>query len=361
MAVTLEKTDSVIGCLLGTAVGDAIGLPLEGLSKGRQRRIYPSINKYHFFFGKGMVSDDTEHTCMVAQSLTVCAGDVHEFARQLAWRLRFWLLGLPAGVGYATLRASLKLWLGFPYHSSGVFSAGNGPAMRSAIIGVCYGHDVPKLQALVKVSTRITHTDPKAEFGALAVAIAANMASSKSVISPKKYYQTLQQVLDSEAAEFLELITKACDSAATEQTTESFAAHLGLSTGISGYMYHTVPVVIQVWLRHQKDYQAAIAELIALGGDTDTGAAILGGIIGAGVGKMGIPQKWLEDLWEWPRTVKWMEALARKLAQASNYGVGQSPLPLPVYGLFLRNLFFLVVVILHGLRRLLPPYSYYSD
>ena len=77
-------------------------------------------------------------------------------------QLRFWLLGLPGGIGYATLKAILKLWLGFKPEHSGIFSAGNGPAMRSAIIGVCYGNDSQKLRELVKASTRLTHTDPKA-------------------------------------------------------------------------------------------------------------------------------------------------------------------------------------------------------
>ncbi|TVS08433.1 MAG: hypothetical protein EA424_28605 [Planctomycetaceae bacterium] len=44
-------------------------------------------------------------------------------------------LGLPAGVGMATARACLKLWLGFPPKRSGVDSAGNGPAMGKAVLG----------------------------------------------------------------------------------------------------------------------------------------------------------------------------------------------------------------------------------
>ncbi|MGK7876316.1 MAG: ADP-ribosylglycohydrolase family protein [Xenococcaceae cyanobacterium] len=345
----IEKTESVIGCLLGTAVGDALGLPYEGLSKGR----IPQINRHCLLFGKGMVSDDTEHSCMVAQSLIVSGGEEKRFVRSLAWRFRFWLMGLPAGVGYATLRGIVKLWLGFPPHRSGVFSAGNGPAMRSGIIGVCYGDDRLKLRSLVKASTRLTHTDPKAEYGALAVAIAAYFASHQSVVSPETYYQTLQEILGTEAEEFLVLIKQACQSAVREETGESFAASLGLETGISGYVYHTVPVVIQVWLRHQRDYHRAIAEIIQLGGDTDTTAAILGGIIGAAVGKTGIPQQWLEDLWEYPRTVNWIEALGKRLAQVCADGSRQPALPLPVYGLFLRNLFFLLVVIFYVFRRLI--------
>lgn len=349
-----EKTESIIGCILGTAVGDALGLPGEGLSKRRLQRIYPHVNQYDFFFGKGMVSDDTEHTCMVAQSLLVAGGNVRRFTRALAWRLRWWLLPLPAGVGLGTLRAIVKLWLGFP--KPGVFSAGNGPAMRSAIIGVCYGEDLPKLREFVRASTRVTHTDPKAEYGAMAVAIAAHLATHPSPISAADYYHTLERILPPEAREFLQLIREACHSVTQGGDTESFASQLGLSRGVSGYVYHTVPVAIHAWLTHQQDYRSAAIASVRCGGDTDTTGAIVGGIIGAGTGMRGIPPEWLDNLWEWPRSVSWMKALGAKLAIACDRGVPESAHPLAWYGIILRNLFFLVVVLLHGLRRLLPPY-----
>ena len=348
--------DSIIGCLLGTAVGDAMGLPYEGLSKRQQRRMYPTIDRYHFFFGRGMVSDDTEHTCMVAQALIVSSGDVQRFQKDLAWRLRFWLIALPAGVGYATLRAILKLWLGFRPDRSGVFSAGNGPAMRSSILGVCYGDDPKKLRELVRASTRLTHTDPKAEFGALAVAIASHLSSRQSNVSAKSYYENLQKLLGAEAREFLELIKQSCDSVNAQETTESFAATLALEHGISGYVYHTVPVVIHGWLSHQQNYPEAILAIIRCGGDTDTTAAILGGIIGASVGERGIPKLWLQHLWEWPINVKWIKLLGQRLIDVVEQKVVGESLSLPIYGIFLRNLFFMIVVIFHGFRRLLPPY-----
>ncbi len=226
MAGTRE--DAIIGCLLGTAVGDSVGLSCEGMSKRRQRQVYPEINGHHFVFRKGMISDDTEHACMVAQALIVSGGDVETFAKSLAWRFRFWLLGLPAGIGFATLRAVLKLWLGFPSHRSGVFSAGNGPAMRSAILGVCYGHDTKQLRELVRVSTRMTHTDPKAEFGALAVALAAFMAGrgSEKEVAPNEYYHTVQRVLGTDENDFLHIIQRTVTSVEARQSTESFAGKL---------------------------------------------------------------------------------------------------------------------------------------
>jgi ADP-ribosylglycohydrolase len=357
-----EREAAIVGCLLGTAVGDSMGLPSEGLSKRRQRRRYPHINGHRFLFGRGMISDDTEHACMVAQSLITSAGDVQAFVRSLAWRFRFWLLGLPAGVGYATLKSMLKLWIGFSGRRSGVFSAGNGPAMRSAVIGSCYGHDDEKMRELVRASTRITHTDPKAEFGALAVALAAHAAGCgwgkehHGEITPQSYGRTLQNLLGAEANEFLGLVDRAVESAAADQTTESFAEGMGLGRGVTGYVYHTVPVALHAWFRHPADYRSAVREVVRCGGDTDTTAAIVGGIVGARVGKAGIPAEWLGGLWEWPRSIAWIEALGKRLAEVVSRGEAQRALPLSPFGVFLRNIFFLVVVLAHGFRRLLPPY-----
>ena len=72
-----------------------------------------------------MVSDDTEHSCLVAQALLVAADDPHRLAAALGRKLRWWLLGLPAGVGLGTARAIGKLWLGRSAESSGVRSAGS--------------------------------------------------------------------------------------------------------------------------------------------------------------------------------------------------------------------------------------------
>jgi ADP-ribosylglycohydrolase len=63
------KDEAIIGCILGTAVGDALGLPYEGLSPERATRLFPKRASYHFILGRGMVSDDTEHTCFVAEAL----------------------------------------------------------------------------------------------------------------------------------------------------------------------------------------------------------------------------------------------------------------------------------------------------
>ncbi|MEJ2087062.1 MAG: ADP-ribosylglycohydrolase family protein [Gammaproteobacteria bacterium] len=113
--------DALAGCLLGTAVGDALGLPYEGMSARRGGRLFPDRRRHHLLPGRGMVSDDTEHACFTAQALISSDGDVARFTRVLARSLRWWFAGLPAGVGFATARSILKLWLGVSPERSGVF------------------------------------------------------------------------------------------------------------------------------------------------------------------------------------------------------------------------------------------------
>lgn len=83
---------------------------------------------------------------------------------------------------------------------------------------------------------------------------------------------------------------------------------------------------------------------------------MLGAIIGAGVGKQGIPKKWLDDLIEWPRTVSWMENLAIKAVTAAQNKKPGKAHSLSITCLAIRNMGFLLLVLMHGFRRLLPPY-----
>ena len=161
---------AVEGVLIGTAVGDALGLPHEGLGPERiAKRLARGVLRHRMLAGRGLLSDDTEHASMVARALAQSRGDVEAFARAFAAQLRCWLISLPPGIGLATLRAAARLCLGVPPDRSGVHSAGNAPLMRAALLGVCASND-GHLGALVRASTRLTHTDPRAEDGALLVA-----------------------------------------------------------------------------------------------------------------------------------------------------------------------------------------------
>ncbi len=345
------------GMLLGTAVGDAVGLPAEGISKARVARLFGDAWRHRFVFGKGMVSDDTEHTLFVVQCLLAHADAPDRFIRRLAFCLRWWLVSLPAGIGLATARAILKLWIGFPPTRSGVASAGNGPAMRAAPIGAYFAHSRTALEDMSSACTRLTHTDPRADIGARAIAQTAGWIVRENISQqPRRedFIENLKAISDETSwQDIVAGIETAC---ASGHSVADYAASLGQSQGISGYIYHTVPVVLFAWYRHCGDYEHTLTAVWACGGDTDTTGAIAGALAGLSVGEAGIPDRWIEGIVEWPRTTHVMRRMADALASKAS----GEPIHIPVRyfwpGLVLRNIVFFVVVVLHGLRRLLPPY-----
>jgi ADP-ribosylglycohydrolase len=345
------------------AVGDALGLPLEGLSPRRARKLFGEINEsfgMRLCFGRGLVSDDTEHALLTLHAFIAAQGDPIRFERALAWRLRLWFLQVPPGIGLATAKACLKLLIGISPSRSGIRSAGNGPAMRAPVLGVvCPSEE--QLRSYVRVATRLTHTDPKAEIGALTVALAArhsrDAATTGISLDPNEFLMSARKLIEDsdwdleDYQEFLSSLERVVQSVAVGQSTANFALSLGLSNGVSGYIFHTVPVVLHAWLTHQNDFRAGVLACLRCGGDSDSTAAIAGGIIGACVGKQGVPHEWLCALAEWPRNLKYMERLATASTCGETLTIGASSLWVPA-----RNALLLLIILFHGFRRLLPPY-----
>jgi len=350
---SVDLPKALAGVLVGTAVGDSLGLPMEGLSARRQRRLFAPPLRQRFLGPWGMVSDDTEHTFLVAQSLLESPSDSMAFQRGLARRLRWWLLGLPAGVGLATLRSILKLWLGISPERSGVWSAGNGPAMRSALLGVYFAHDQPRCRAFVHASSTITHRDPRADIAAQAVAeTAAWMALSSREV--EALFAQLGSLAD--LPEWATLVNKLRTAHTAQLSVADFARSIGAVHGVSGYAFQSAPAAIYAALRHREDFATAVTEIIACGGDNDTTAAITGALVGARVGIDGIPAEWRSRIIDWPRSLDLLERAAAKLARSPDGSSTSGPVRYAWPLLLLRNLFFLLVVLAHGFRRLLPPY-----
>ena len=344
---------------MGTAAGDAIGLPYEGLTprRGRKRFGHQEL-RHHFLFGKGMISDDTEHAVMVAQSLLEHPQDEKSFLRALGWKFRWWFLSLPAGLGMATLKSCLKLCLGFPPTRSGVYSAGNGPAMRAPLIGAYFHDDPERLESYVRASTRISHTDQRAFLGALAVArLTAWIVNHTRETAPdvEEISKLLLELPDGDEL-WSERITLLVETIRQGETVSQFAHKIGQNKGVTGFVHNTVPVAIYAWLRRYGDFRQTLESVVACGGDTDTVGAIAGALAGASRGPDKIPADWLAGIRDWPKSVGLLHRIAVALTESKKDGSPRKAIGYFWPAVLPRNLFFLGVVLLHGFRRLAPPY-----
>jgi len=303
--------------LLGTAVGDALGLAAEGMSAPAIARRWGRLDRFRFLGRTGFVSDDTEQAALAAQALARHPDDPERFARAFRRSLVGWFWRLPWGVGLATAKACLKASIGL---RGGVRSAGNGAAMRAAVVGAYFHDRSAERRAFGEALARVTHTDDRAVQGALFVAevVAAGPVSARAIVDEPTLAAALER-----AAEL-----------ARKGASTSEAAEL---LGTSGFVLHTVPFAHFCHLRHGAN---ALMEAVNAGGDTDT--------IGAIVGAWSRPAQELVDrLGDGPFGRSHLRALARSLARRE---------PPPRYSAtraLLRNLALYPVVLGHGFRRML--------
>lgn len=333
----LSSRQRLHGCLLGTLVGDALGLPAEGLSAARIARRFPGPLRHRLAFGRSCGSDDTDHAVLSAQAWAGCGDDPARFARRLAWRLRGWLASAPPGVGLATARAGLKLWLGWSPARAGVVSAGNGPAMRAPILGAMLADRPERRREAVLISTNLTHRHPDAEAGALWLAAwAAAWMHGEEPDVPAI----------AAASGGAHPVWRELPNLLAAPDAQAWAAEV-CPRGVSGWICHSVPAVLMVLAAHRDEPAQALDLLFRLGGDTDSTMALAGGLLGLRHGPDCWPEAWTSRLVNPPLGLPALERLAATLAEGR-------PGPWAWWALPLKHLALLPIVLGHGLRRMLP-------
>ena len=351
-----STVDSIHGCLAGGAIGDSFGLPYEGLTKKRAVKLlgYPFPNK--LLFGYGMLSDDTEHACMTAISLIQSSGHPRLFEKALINQLRSWFLCLPPATGFATAKACFKSLIGIPSTRIAANSAGNGTAMRAAVIG-CTIKNTDQIKRLIKISSRLTHADQRSEQGALLIALGARWSCTNANKDFNGFFDFLGTSIELPCdSAFAEGILSLQDSLLKKENTQFFAQSIGSSHGVSGFIVPTTLVALHAWLANLNHFENTIIESILCGGDTDTVAAIAGSLAGAYVGFHNIPDKFGKKIIDYPFSYNRLSLLANSLSyipskKSIRPWLGKSWFLLP-----LRNFAFAFIVLLHVLRRMMPPY-----
>ncbi len=268
--------------LLGTAVGDALGVPFETKLANYEPLVAwdgkSFLGSEHHKLGPGQYSDDTQMSLMVAESLI----ENHGFnPDDLAERYVDWMVsGRARGYGKTTLFAIKNLIDGKHWSESGIpGSYGNGTAMRAAPFGVYFRNDIQSLIAIAKMDSAITHASEEAEAGSIAIALAAAYAVNGE---KEGLLSDLWKVLpDSKVKSSIYSLDSLIDSPfiTSEQALRII--------GTKGDVRQTTPAALYCFLKFDNYHDAVMASIKA-GGDTDTTAAIVGALFGAKLGAQGI-------------------------------------------------------------------------
>jgi len=276
-----------VGCMIGSAIGDALGASFEGLWINRL-----NIEKFSL---DGQWTDDTHMMIGVAESLIANKGFNGE---HMAWTfIKNWEKEPWRGYGPGPPRVFRMIKSGIAWNEAarqlygGMGSFGNGAAMRVAPIGLLYYDDAEKLREIAYRSAEITHTHMLGKEGAAlqayAVALAVKVESES--FNPIDFLEKLIEFTRVDA--YREKLEKAKGLLNNDDKREIIR-----KLGNSVEALNSVPTAIYCFAKHHESYAKAVLYAISLGGDTDTIGAMTGAIAGAYHGIENIPDAWTQKL-----------------------------------------------------------------
>lgn len=267
--------ESILGCILGGAIGDALGSACEG-----------------GLAGKPELTDDTQLTLATCEALTGAAASPERIARSL---LSWYRARRVTRMGSSTLKALRDLDAGAHWALAGCRgerAAGNGAAMRIAPLAFRVDSHTGPGRQLVREVCRITHHHEEAYVGALAILLA--------ICHPAA---TLQEI----AAHLPDTVVR--DRLYLLHTASNIQE--AAKNGTSGYVADSVPFALFASRQLPRlCFAVMLQEVIAAGGDTDTNASLAGQVAGASLGLSRLPQELLEGLPD----RRWIEDIATRFA-----------------------------------------------
>ncbi len=292
---------------MGSAVGDALGMPVEGLSMEEIKLIHGEVRE--MVSGRlpaGSYTDDTEMMIGVAESLVENEGfNGKDMAKKFIKNFNVFR-------GYGPSPPEVLEWIekGEPWDKAseklfgGAGSYGNGGAMRVAPIGLFYHDDPKKLKLVAYQATQITHAHPLGKEGAAlqAYAISLTITLTKP-LNKEVFLQNLNDFVESKIyKEKIRLVKDLLNKKAKPQEVV-----FKLGNGIEAF--NSVPTAIYSFLANLESFEESVVYAVNLGGDTDTLGAMTGGLSGSYHGIEKIPQRWKEKL----ENRVYIESLAEKL------------------------------------------------
>jgi len=259
--------DRFRGCLVGLAVGDALGAPVEFMTADEIASTHGRVDRYLGcgWCPPGQHTDDTEIALCIARSLVEHRAVV---LSDIAQRFVHWMVTDGHGIGNQTaavlqrvedgddpIEASLAVW-----ERSGRQAAGNGGVMRCAPVALFHWNQPQQLVADSRETCRLTHPDPRCELSCVAVnvAIAGLLRGDEAVAN----------TVTSAVAGGCPLLEEAIASAKTTPPTA-----LRVDDWDQGYTLVTTKLAFAALFAGQSFEESLIA-VVNRGGDADTNGAV---------------------------------------------------------------------------------------
>ncbi|MDP9480302.1 MAG: ADP-ribosylglycohydrolase family protein [Actinomycetota bacterium] len=294
------------GCLVGQALGDALGFVVEGQPSTFCRRYVDERlgqdrvgNLGRGPFPLGQYSDDTQLARELLRSYAARGDfDPEDYAGRIA---AIFSEGRIVGRGRSTEEAAERLARGVPWDKAGTPppSAGNGSAMRAGPIGLLFYDDPDDLAQAARAQGMITHRDTRCSAGAITIAGAVALALREGPVERLEFLGRLSELTVRVHAPFAQALINL--SGWVTLPPEQAVAHIsrvGLERKLDEGWGEITPFVMPsvLWslysfLKSPEDYWQTIRTAIAVGGDVDTTAAMAGAISGAHLGLGAIPRK----------------------------------------------------------------------
>jgi ADP-ribosylglycohydrolase len=290
--------DRFLGCLLGCAVGDALGAPYEGLWPRSIPDAAALLAGFAAFEGypPGQYTDDTQLSVATVQAVLRAGAVVPaEIAHSVA---RLWRTQSVIGPGGACTRAAHQFLKTGDWSACGapVGQAGNGTAMRTAVLGLFFLNDPERLPPAVADVCRITHHDPRSVAGGVAVARAAQLLAAGHPATPGPFCAAVADAMTpyeeafAESVRGLPRLLREGDATALPVLAWSGMTRPEFDEPIiTPFVVPTVLAALWCLLRQPDSWPGAVSSAIRLGGDVDTLGAIVGALLGARLGLEAIP------------------------------------------------------------------------
>ncbi len=300
------EQDRARGVLLGLAVGNLLGLPVEGASRSTIQRAYPEgLSEIDPRERHRPMDDDLAQAVDLAESLAHASDPASAFADRLVkWRSDN---GRGIGIMTSTVIDYLEVGLGVPGAARAFWqergspeTQPNGALMRCAPVALRYALDPDQLIEQTAATCAVTHFAPGAQWSCILVNAAIAMLLRGN--EPKRDDLIFAATQDGAPAELIAWTLAIPDDIDNRIAEER----------VSGHTYLCMQAAL--WCLDSNDsLEQALIRIVSAGGDTDTNAAVAGAVLGARDGASTIPQRWLDCIPERER----IEAATRSLLKSA--------------------------------------------